>query len=75
MLLATPTPMEATAINHLSKSDDWGVFVAYLRRSQGDIDARLRNCPPEHLGKLQGSALAVDDVVHLPDTCRKVLGP
>jgi len=72
-LLPTPTPLEATAINMLSKSPDWAHVVEYFERAQREGDAKLRACSPDHLGKLQGSSLTLLDIVALPDVSREVL--
>ena len=72
-LLPAPTPIEAAAINVLSKYHDWATVVGYLDRAQREGDVKLRACTPDHLGKLQGCSLTLLDIVALPDASREVL--
>jgi hypothetical protein len=73
MLIATPQPLEAATIAALARSEDWKLFVDYLQRALREIDLQLRGCSPDRLGKLQGVASTVDDIIRLPDTAREIL--
>lgn len=73
MLIASPTPMEAAAISSLSKSPDWKAMADYMNRAMREVDLQLRACTPDRLGRLQGAAVTLDDIVKLPDVCREIL--
>lgn len=73
LLLPTPTPLEAASINVFSKSQDWKHMVEYFERALREVDTKLRTCSPDQLGKMQGSAITISDLVALPDAARDVL--
>jgi hypothetical protein len=73
MIIAQPTAMEASAINSLSKSNDWVAVSDYFRRALRELDVQLRACGPERLGKLQGAAIVIDELLKLPDVSQQIL--
>jgi hypothetical protein len=48
-------------------------MVEYFERALREVDTKLRTCSPDQLGKLQGSAMTVADLIALPDASRDVL--
>lgn len=71
-ILGAPTPQEAAAIHALMHTPDWKVLTEYLQRELNVQDAKLRGVSPEHLGRVQGAALILTDLLQLPDAARSV---
>ena len=75
MILPQPTTMEAASILAISRTAEWKGFADYLARVQRDLDAKLRAAGPDIIGRTQGAAQAVDDLLRIPDTAKSVVKP
>lgn len=72
-LLGAPTPQEAAALHQLIHTDSWKVLAGYLKRELNAQDAKLRGVSPDQLGRAQGAALVLSDLLMFPEAIQVVI--